>query len=159
MEIDPSRIVISIINFAILYLILRHFLFNPVNQVIEAREKGIADRIDRTEENSIKAEQLRIERENSLKLMEEEGKRIVESYKSKAEDISQEIISEAKGEAQLTVDRARTEMRLEQEKIKEELKTEMIGLALTFAEKALANSLDEDMHKRIVSDFIYKVDI
>lgn len=159
MEIDPSRIVISIINFVILYFILRHFLFNRVNSVIDAREKGIADKVYQTEENSIKAEQLKVERENSLKVMEEEGKRIIEDYKLKAENISSEILTEAKEEAQLTVERARAEMRLEQEKIKEELKTEMISLAVTFAEKSLADSLDEEMHHRLVTNFISKVEV
>lgn len=159
MGIDLSRIIISIINFTILYFILRHYLFKPVNAVIDAREKGIADKIDITEENSLKAEQLRIERENSLKLLNEEGKKIIENYKLKAELVSEEIISDAKEEAQLTVDRAKTEMQLEQEKIKEELKTEMISLALTFAEKALTDSLDDDIHKKLINNFINKVDI
>lgn len=158
MEIDPSRIIISMINFAILYFILRHYLFKPVNSVIESREKGISEKISTAEKNSVEAEQLRLQRETSLKLLEEEGKRIMEDYKYKAEQVSEEIISGAKEEARVIIDRAKLELHREQEKVKEELRTEIVELSLMFAEKALAGSLDENMHRKLVNDFILKVD-
>lgn len=158
MEIVISKVVFSTVNFIILYFILKHFLFKPVNNVIESREKAISETLMRTKQDSEAAVALRLEREKSLRLLEDEGKKIIENYKLNAEKLSKEIILEAKEEAKLAMDRARTEIHLAEEKAKEELKTEAISLALIFAEKALAGSLDEAMHAKLINDFIIKAD-
>ncbi|MDP4088878.1 MAG: F0F1 ATP synthase subunit B [Bacillota bacterium] len=158
MEINFTRIVISTINFVILYFILKHYLFKPVNKVLDSREKGISERITKTEADSMAAEKLRLEREDSLKHLEEEGKQLIEDYKLKGEDLYKEIIAAARKDAEHAVERSKTEIRLQQEKAEEELKNEVINLALAFSEKALADSLDEAIHKKLINDFIVKVD-
>ena len=158
-EIDISRVIFTIINFLILYLILRYFLFKPVNNVLAKRENDITNRINRTKENEKNTEEFRIQSEKELKNSKHKGREIVENYKLKAESVSAEIIKEASSEAELIMTRARVEADREREKVKHEIKSQVIDLALLVSSKALEEAIDEEKHKKLIEDFIAKVGI
>ena len=88
MEINLGLILASLINFFILFAILKHFFFNKVEAIIEEREEYINKQMDDAEEATNKARLLAIENERILKQAREEGKKITEDKKKKAEKIS-----------------------------------------------------------------------
>ncbi|OAA86710.1 MULTISPECIES: F0F1 ATP synthase subunit B [Clostridium] len=159
MEIHVSQIIATIINFLILYFILRHFLFKPVNDTIDKRQNEIVTKINKTEEDMKKAEELRIENKNKLSLAKQEGKNIVEDYKVKAGKVSSDILKEAHEEAQTIVKRAKVEAEREKEKAADEIKGQVIDLAVLVSSRALEGSIDEEQHRRLIKDFIAKVGI
>ena len=103
MEINLGLILASLINFFILFAILKHFFFNKVEAIIEEREEYINKQMDDAEEATNKARLLAIENERILKQAREEGKKITEEKKKKAEKIYDEIVLEAKNEADATI--------------------------------------------------------
>lgn len=149
----------TIINFFILYFVLRHFLFKPVNNTISSRENDIASRIKKSQEDMEKAEALKIENEKALKAARDEGKSMIENFKSKAEKLSSEIMQDARNEAQTLMERARTEVEREKEKAMDEIKTQVVDLAVLLSSRALEESINEDQHRRLIQDFITKVGI
>lgn len=160
-DISPNgiRILITIFNFFILCIILRHFLFKPVNDLINTRKNEIDSLIKKSELDNINAEKNRIESEGYLKSSKYEGKNIVEEYKGKAEHLSQDIIKEAHIEAQAIIDRAVKEAQREKEKAEAELKIQVVDLALLLSSKVLEETIDEEQHRRLIEDFIAKVGI
>lgn len=159
MEINVSQIIATIINFLILYLILRHFLFKPVNDNIDKRQNEIITKINETEEDRRKAKELRIENENKLNSARQEGKNIVEDYKNKAEKVEADVLKEAHEEAETIIKRAKVEAEREKEKAADEIKNQVVDLAVLLSSKALEESIDEDQHRRLIKDFIAKVGI
>lgn len=159
MHIDGIRVILTMINFVVLYFILRHFFFKPVNNVISSREDEIINKINKTEENEKKAMVLLKEKEEDLKKAKVDGKAIVENYKVKAEKVSEELIKEANDEAKLIMERARKEIEREKEKAQSEIKTQIIDLAVLMSQKALDESINEEQHRRLINDFISKVGI
>jgi F-type H+-transporting ATPase subunit b len=157
MEINPLTVLATIINFVILYFILRHFLFEPVTTTISDREDEIKGRIARAEREEQKAEQLRQENEKQLNNAILEGKTIVEEYKSKAEGVSDDIIEKAKKEAEFILDRARIDAEREKEKASEEIRLQAVNLAILLSSKALEKTIDENEHRRLIKEFIAKV--
>ena len=85
------------------------------------------------------------------------GREIVEEYKVNAQNISQEIIDEAKKESIIIMDRSRVEIEREKEKAASEIKKQVIDLSLILSEKALEQHIDEKEHRRLIEDFIFKV--
>lgn len=159
MDIHISRIIATIINFGILYFILRRFLFKPVNNAIDTRQNEIIDKINKTEEDRKKAEALRIENQNRLSEAKQEGKNIVEDYKVKAEKVSSDILTEARTEAETIINRAKVEAEREKEKAADEIKNQVVDLAVLLSSKALEESVREEQHRRLIKDFIAKVGI
>lgn len=159
MEINYLTVLATIINFVILYFILRHFLFKPVTTTISSRENEIRDRIARAEEDEKKAELLRLQNEENLKNSREQGKTIVDDFKSKAEKMSDDILVKAKEEAGFVLERARVDAEREREKATEEIKTQAIDLAILLSSKVLETTIDEQEHRRLIKDFIGKVGV
>jgi len=159
MEIHLSKILATIINFGILYLILKHYFFKPVNNAIDSRQNEIIDKINKTEEDRIKAEELRKENEDKLRQAKQEGKTIVEDYKVKADKVSSDILQEARQEAEAIIERAKVEAEREKEKTADEMKTQVVDLAVLLSSKALEESVNEEQHRRLIKDFIAKVGI
>ena len=60
------NLVLTIINLIVLYLILRKFLFRPVMDIMEKREKMIADGISHANEEQDKAHALKKQYEDAL---------------------------------------------------------------------------------------------
>ena len=159
MTIKIADILGTIINFIILYAILRHFFFDKVNKVLTSRSEEINNKINSAEDNKKKAELLRIENEEKLNNAKLEGKKIVENFKVKADKISADIVNTANEEAGLIMERARVEAEREREKLKNEVKIQAVDLAILLSSKALEETIDEAQHRRLIENFIAKVGI
>lgn len=159
MGVNWSEFTAALVNFLILYLILKKKLFGKVNKIIDDRQDKIASSLEKTKEDLKKAEELRLENEEILKNVKVESKKIMEEQKEKAEKLYDEIVTDAHNEAEVIMERAKTEIEREREKAKDEIKTQAIDIALLLSERALEESIDEKKHREIIDNFIAKVGI
>lgn len=159
MDINISRVLMTLINFGILYFVLRHFLFKPVTDAVEARENEIKTRITKSEVDEKKAESLRIENEKQLLNAKATGKTIVEEYKVKAQALSDEIVGKANKDAQGLMEKGKAEVQREKEKVSYELKEQVVDLAVMLTSKVLDENIDEAQQRKLIQDFIAKVGI
>ncbi|GAB6169224.1 F0F1 ATP synthase subunit B [Clostridium carnis] len=157
MEINGSIIIATIINFIILLAILKHFFFDKVKAIIEERENSISVQLDNAEEEFEKARMLAIENERILKGAREEGKKITERHKQKAEKIYEEILDDANQEAKVILERAKVEINREKEKVEYQLKQEAIDLAIELSKKVIEKNINEKDNRDLIGDFIAKV--
>ena len=74
MDIDPSVLLMTLINFFILVLILKHFFWEKIRIAIQDREDFIQEQLSNAEDESQKARLYLIENERILKSSKEEGK-------------------------------------------------------------------------------------
>ena len=93
MDINISTLILTLINFAILVAILKHFFWSKLQEVIEGRQNSIDEKL--------------IEREK--------------------------------------------------EKAEYEVKKQAVDIAVELSVKALEESIDEEVHRKLISDFIAKV--
>lgn len=147
----------TIINFAILILILKHFFWNKLKEVIELRQNEIEDKLSKADEDSEKARMYLVQNERILKDARKEGKKITEAKKKKADKIYDEIIDDAKKEAEALIERAKIEISREKEKAEYEVRKQAVDLAVELSIKALDTQIDENLHRKLISDFIAKV--
>jgi F-type H+-transporting ATPase subunit b len=149
--------IFTILNFFILYFVLRRFLFKPLNETLSARRSEIESKLKDAENNKVLAERYKVESEASLKDSKNKGKVLVAEYKSKAEGLHSDIVKGAHTEAKQIIERAVRETEREREKAQAEIKEQVIELALMLSEKALEESINEETHRRLINDFISKV--
>ena len=159
MKIEISVVIAAMINFLLFFIIFRAFFYKPVNKMISTREDEIKDRLQNTEDNQKRAEELRIENEEHIKNSKEEGKVIVQQFKDKAEKMSNDILKESRDGAQLLLDRAKLEISREKDKAKDELRKEAVDIAVAMSVKALQGTIDEASHRTLIEDFIAKVGV
>ena len=157
MDIDPSVLLMTLINFFILVLILKHFFWERIRIAIQDREDFIQEQLSNAEDESQKARLYLIENERILKSSKEEGKKIIEKKKQKANKVYSEIVDDANKEAKAIVDRARLEIEREKEKAQYEIKKQVVNLAIELSTKALEEKLEDSTQRELIGDFITKV--
>ncbi|WP_099313577.1 F0F1 ATP synthase subunit B [Clostridium paraputrificum] len=157
MDIDPSVLLMTLINFFILVLILKHFFWEKIRIAIQDREDFIQEQLSNAEDEFQKARLYLIENERILKSSKEEGKKIIEKKKQKANKVYSEIVDDANKEAKAIVDRARLEIEREKEKAQYEIKKQVVNLAIELSTKALEEKLEDSTQRELIGDFITKV--
>lgn len=157
MDIQVSIIIASTINFFIFYFILKKFVFKKTLGVINDRKAEVEEAFKKARDEEARAEQLKKEHEENIRRYKEDGVKLVEAYKTKADKVYSETIEDATKEATLIHERAVVEAEREKQKAEKEIKSQIINLSMKFAEKALEKEIDEEEHKRLIDDFITKV--
>ena len=156
-DINISTLIFTLINFVILVVILKHFFWSKIQDVIEERQNSIDEKLMKADEDSEKARMYLLKNERILKEAKAEGKKITEKQKQKGDKIYEEIVQNAKVEAEAMIERANVEIEREREKAEYEAKKQAVDLAVELSVKALEESIDEDVHRKLISDFIAKV--
>ncbi|WP_373897947.1 F0F1 ATP synthase subunit B [Haloimpatiens sp. FM7315] len=155
----PSQIIFAMINFLVLFLILRKKLFNPVSNFMKNRSEKIRNNIESAKVDKEEASKYKEESARELLKARVEGKNIVETYKKKAEKVYDEIVDHANEEAKSIKGRADIEIKREKDKAKQEVKEQAIDLSIILSEKVLERAIDEKEHRRLIDEFITKVGI
>lgn len=159
MTIEPSKIIFAMINFLVLFLILKHFLFQSVTEFMKNRRDKIENDIYSAKKDKEDAFRLKEENQKLLINSAQEGKEIVGKYKEKAEKVYEEILNNANTEAKRIIKRAEVDIQREKEKAQQEVKEQVIDLSIVLSEKVLEKAIDEKEHRKIIEDFIAKVGI
>ena len=77
LNLDPWTILWTGINLVVLYLLMRRFLFKPVNAVMEQRAQAIQESLSQAEEAKQQAQALREENEAKLAQVRGQADQIV----------------------------------------------------------------------------------
>ena len=153
-SLDIWHIVASVLNLLILTLILKRFLFKPVQKTLEDRQ-GQVDRIYREAEDSrAKAEEDKALYSEKLAGAVEEAEGIVRSANQRADRQSDEILADANRRAAETVKRAEEEIEQARKKAMDELKNEVAELSVEIAENVVGRELNGEDHRELIDSFI-----
>lgn len=148
---------VMLASFGVLYLILKHFLFKPVSEMLEKRTKGIEDEINEAEKLRAEAEEYRTEYEAKIASAETEGKGIIEKAVSNANLKADTIVKDAKNEAHSLKKKAEKDIELEKMKAFNDVKGEVSNIAILAASKILESEVDEKKNSVLVEKFIEEV--
>lgn len=156
-SVNIWHIIISLCNLAILFFVIKKFLYKPVRKTLAQRKKTIDDKYISADEMIDKALKSKDEYEEKLKNAEAEAQEIIKKAADTADERSKEIVSSAKGEANRIIDRAQNEAELEKKKARQEIKDEIVDVSSLIAEKLLQREINDDDHKRMIDSFIEEI--
>ena len=142
----------TIINLIVLFLLLRHFLINPVSNIMEQRRKLIADGLQNAQDTQDEANRLKAEYEEALSGAKKESAEIVDKARIDARAEYDRIVGEAGAKAGNIIENAKENVRIEREQTMKDLQTQIAGLAMASAEKIVG-----DKEQNIYDQFLGEV--
>ena len=157
LTIDPTTIILVLANTLILFLILKHFLFDKVNKVIDDRKNEVADTFKRADEAEQNAKLMEQEYSEKLSSAKEESAEIVKAATKKAQVRSDEIIADAKAEARNIVDNAGAEIEREKKIAVNQIKDEIADIAFSAAEAVIEKEISTKDNEKLIESFIDSV--
>ena len=154
LSIDLTTIIATLLNTLILFLVLKHFLFDKVNKVIEDRKNDVKETYRQAEEAKENAEKLEAEYTSRLEGAKEES---AQTATRKAQQRSDEIISEARTEAKGLVDNASREIEREKKIAVNQIKNEITDIAFSAAAAVVEKDMTGEDNERLIEKFIDNV--
>ena len=155
--IEPRAIVVQISGFILLFLILRKFLFGPLQGAMATRREEVANTYTRLEEQQNALARRQGDLERQIAEIEAERRDRIQQAASEGQALRDQIVSEAQQQASHIIEQGRQMIRSEQEKAVATLRGEMADVAIRAAERLLEENMNEERHRRLVSDFITRV--
>lgn len=157
MNIDLNMMIWSVINFLVLFFLLKRFLWKPVLSIIEAREKEISAQLEQAENAREDAVKVKEDYERRLAEAQRRAEEIIARATRKAEDLANEIKEKAQAEAAGILERAEETIRREKEEALAELRDQVADLALEVASKVLGRTINDADHERLARQFLAEV--
>lgn len=156
--LNIHNIIVQIFGFLVVFLILRKFLFVPLRQVAEARQREISSQLSAIEREKEEAETLKRDLEARLQGIFEERREILEKEREKAKEMVQEMLNEARQEAERIREKAKKDIALEREKMLISLRETIADLVITATEKALRTTLDEAKQRELLAKLLEEIE-
>ena len=156
-SVNLWQILISLVNLFLLFLIIKKFLFKPVNKVLEQRQAELDGQYAAAESAEIKANEDRAAWENKLSQADAEADAILQSATDNAKYRGDKLIAEAKERADGIIRAAQNEAELERQKATEGIKREIIDVSGALAEKMLEREVNTEDHRVLIDSFIEKI--
>lgn len=131
---------ITIVNFFVLFLVLRKLLFKPVTNFMEARAKKIKDSLGEAAILKAQAEEKAARYEALMATADAEVSRIVKEGEDRAREEAKALLDKANAEAAEARRRGEAAAELEREKGRQELAGDIAALAAEVAGKLVGRA-------------------
>lgn len=146
--------VATLLNLLVLFFVMKKFLFKPVKQMIDDRQKEIDDQYADAEKSKSDAAELKSQYETRLAEANAESDEILKEAHRKAALRSEEMLHEAQEQAAQTLRRADAQIALEKKRAMNEIKDDVTVMAVDIASAVLARDVDASEHSDLIDSFI-----
>ena len=147
-------LVAQIINFLILFFLLKSFAFPAIVRMLDERSARIRESLDAAENMRRQATQAEQQVQAQIDQARREGQDILAQAARLGEQAKEQARDEARREAEAIVSRARGEIALERETAMNQLRQQFVDLAVLAAERVIRQELDTAKHQRLINEVL-----
>ena len=143
-----------LMNTLAIFFVAKKFLFVPVKNMIDSRQKEIDAMYDAAGAAKESAQALENEYKEKLAQAQQTSDRMVKEAVARGQNRQEEIISQANAEARAILDKAAADIAQEKKKALNDAKNEISEMAMAIAEKVVGRELNDVDQAKLVDEFI-----
>lgn len=155
--LNPVLLGAQVVNFLIVFFVLKKFLYKPILEVLNKRQVTIKDGLIAAEEARIKLEKVVVEEKNILRQAQLQSKKIIEDAKLESSEITKKMGDEARKQTEKLLSDTREQIAKESKETEKRLAINTSKLAVTFLEKALGEFFSSKEQKEVLSNALKKI--
>lgn len=155
--LDWRLLLASVVNFFLLFLILRRYAFGPILRMLEKRERMVVDTVKRSEDIQAEQRTLETRKVQALKAARVAAARLVAQAAEHAEALKAHVLAETHAEVQQMVLDTQAELALEKAALTAEVRAEVADLVAAAAGKVIEQKLTAPADRRLVEHAIARV--
>jgi F-type H+-transporting ATPase subunit b len=157
MEIDWFTLIAQVINFLIILVLLKYFLYDRILNAMDKREQKIADRLQEAEDTMRQAEEEKKSfMEKSQQLEKQADERLIEA-REKAETERKELVKQARDEVEKQEKIWRESLKQQREDVLQNLRRKVGRHVFDVSRKILHELADDDLEKRLIQGFLHRL--
>lgn len=154
LRINLYDAILVLISTFLIVCIVKKYFWNFVREYLDKRSAFIQGQLDESASKLKESEALKAEYEEKMANAKAEAKEIIAVAKEVASKEAEDIVAKAKDSAEAMKEKATLEIEHEKARVKKQIKEEISEVAFLAASKVVLKELDEETHKKYVSDFI-----
>ena len=156
--LDTSQIVAQVISFLILFFILRALVWKRFLKALDDRKERLASEFKGIEDSKSEVARLKSDYEERVDNIDQIARTKLEEAVLEGKRIAEEIRENANAEALQIIKKTDEAIKQELFRAREEFRDEIVDIAITAAGKVIEEKLTEAEDKKIVEDFLNRLD-
>jgi F-type H+-transporting ATPase subunit b len=148
--INLPVLVAQTVNFIVLLILLKLFVYKPVLNMLDQRRARIEEGLNAAQRGQESAAEAEKTAQAELDNARREGQNIVQNAQQVSQRLQEEGRAAAAQQTEAMLERARSEIALERDQAIAELRREFADLTIAAAEKIIGQSLDRSAHQRLI---------
>lgn len=149
--LNPVLLAAQIVNFLIIFFVLKRFLYKPVLDVLRKRQTTIKEGLEQAENARVKLEKVVIEEKNILRRAQLQSKTMIEDAKKESVEIAKKMNDDAKKHTEKILIDAKEQIARQSLETEKKLAISTSKLAVTFLEKALTDFFSSKEQKEVIA--------
>ncbi len=150
LTVHPWWVLVSIVQFLLLFWLLRRFLWGPIQATLQRRADRIREGLAAADAAKREREQMRVETERLLAQARQEAAAIAERTTKAAEDAAAAIRREAGAEADRIRDRGRADAQALHDQALAQLRAEVASMVVLAAGRVLGKEIGPGEHRALI---------
>lgn len=151
--LNLGYLLVQIFNFAIIFVVLRAWVFKPILGLLDKRRTSIAQGLEDARIAAEARENAEKEARAIISQAQTEASQKVREATERAEVAARDVMVEAEAEAAKARENARAEAQLERDRILADLRGQISALAIAAAQRLIGEALDESRQHALIEEF------
>ena len=143
-----------LLNFLLLFFVAKKYLFQPVKNMIDSRQKEIDTMYAEANAAKENADAMEQEYKNRLAVAQETGDALVKEAMTRGKNREEEILQQANAQAEAIRQKAEADIARQKQKALQDAKDEISSLAVEIAGKVVGASMDTARQQELVDSFL-----
>lgn len=148
--IQPILLVAQIVNFLIIFWLLKKFAYKPIFDVLQKRKNEIAEGVKNAEDSAKALEKALEEEKTILKKAQTQSQVILSDAQKQATDMLAEAENAAKVRGEKILEEAKQEIERQTQETEKRLAAHTARLAVDLLEKSISGMVDTKTQKEVL---------
>jgi len=153
-DLNLGLVIWTVVLFLIFAVLLGKLGWRPLLDVIEAREKGIAESVEGARQANDAAQALLAQHKELLREAGQQREAMMKQALADADQLRANLMNQAKAESARLVEKAREQIEREKDIAVRDLRAQVADLAIQAAGKIVTSSLTPDTQRKLVDEFL-----
>jgi F-type H+-transporting ATPase subunit b len=156
-DINVALVLWTTITFLLLLVVLRKFAWGPILEMIDTREKTIADALESARRERAEAEKAAAEMHEALEKARADASELIRKNHAEVAAAKAELMAEARKQSEDMLTQARQTIEEERRAAVAELRSQVVDLAIEAAGRLLQTQMDEKKQRQLVEEYLARL--
>lgn len=157
--LNISMTIATIGVFMILFKVIEHFFFAPLQQAIDERTHNLESTFGEAEGLRTEMGQIKSDYEARLKETEASAREQIQAQIKEAQELKKSLMADAQRQADEYKQQAMAEIDSERKKAITDLRVHVTKISLAATEKILSENVDNDRNRKLIDEFLTTVEV
>ena len=151
--LNLGYLLVQILNFALVFIVLRAFVFKPIMDLLDKRRESIAQGLQDAQVAAEARANAEKDAQEIITKAQAEANQNIREATERAEVVSKEIMAQAESDAAKAREAALADAGLERDRMLADVRGQVAALAMAATQKLIGDALDEKRQRALIDEF------